>query len=106
MSTSTPGFLDDQNLLTEHATEELVRRAAILQCECPRHLVDILRSIREFQTYEKNCKVNSPKDADTHDWLYQSAINLDRMLSQTIIQLARLENMIDDQNQIIDHPKK
>lgn len=106
MSSITQSFLDDQNLLTEFATEELVRRAAILECECPRHLVDILRSVREFQQYEKSCKVNSAKDAETHEWLYQSAVNLDRMLSQTIIQLARLENMIDDQNQIIDHPKK
>ena len=97
-------LLDDLQLLTKFASDEIVAKASVLACECPRHLVDILEKVREFQQYELECKNNSDKDRATHEWLYQAAINLDQMLSATIIQLARLEGMIDEQNRIIGHP--
>lgn len=97
-------ILDDNQLLTKIGSEELVRRASIIACECPRHLISILDKIREFQEYEKSCINRLPQDKETHEWLYQSARNLDQMLSATIVQLARLEGMVDEQNRFIDHP--
>ena len=98
-------LLDESLLLTPYAQEEIVRRAAVLECECPRYLVQLLTQVREFQAYESNCETQNPKDANIHQWLYASAKNLDQMLSATIIQLARMEGMIDEENRIVDHPK-
>jgi hypothetical protein len=99
-------LLDELSLLTSYAEKAIVEKAAVLECECPRYLVDLLQDVRKFQIYEKNCATTSPKDQEVHNWLYQSAINLDQMLSATIIQLARMEGMINDENQIVEHPLK
>lgn len=97
-------LLDEQQLLTSYAEQEIVRQASVLDCECPRHLALILEKVREFQKYELSCQNKSEKDRATHEWLYQAAINIDQMLSATILQLARLEGMIDDENRIVRHP--
>lgn len=97
-------MLNDDQLLTEEASRELIKRASVLACECPRHLVNILRAVREFEIYERGCVNRSPQDRETHEWLYMAARNLDQMLSSTIVQLARLEGMIDDGNRFVDHP--
>ncbi|MBC7691275.1 MAG: hypothetical protein H7222_05855 [Methylotenera sp.] len=97
-------LLNDSQLLTQYAETEIVKRASVLACECPSQLVLILARIREFQTYEQNCILKSEKDRETHEWLYDQAINLDQMLSATIIQLARLEGMVDSENRIVEHP--
>jgi hypothetical protein len=104
MSELEPSLLNDQQLLTNFAEKEIIDRASVLACECPRYLVDILIKVRDFQQYELKCQSGSEKDRDTHEWLFQAAINIDQMLSATIIQLARLEGMIDEQNRIINHP--
>lgn len=98
-------LLNDLQLLTQYAENEIIKKAAMLECECPKHLVLILAEIRKFQAYEQTCIARSEKDRETHEWLYQASINLDQMLSATIIQLARLEGMVDSENQIIQHPR-
>ncbi len=99
-------ILDESQLLTKTGAEELVRRASVLACECPRHLITILEQVRAFQDYEQKCIARSPEDKETHEWLYLSARNLDQMLSATIVQLARLEGMIDERNEFADHPHR
>ena len=104
MSESQKELLNELQLITDFAQKEILDQASILACECPRHLVEILHKVREFQAYELKCQNSSEKDRATHEWLYQAAINIDQMLSATIIQLARLEGMIDEQNRIVRHP--
>ena len=104
MSETKTELLNELQLLTSFAEKEILKKASLLDCECPRHLVNILEQVREFQKYELSCQNKSEKDRSTHEWLYQAAINIDQMLSATIIQLARLEGMIDDQNQVVAHP--
>ncbi len=99
-----PPLLDELQLLTEYANTEILKKASVLDCECPRNLSQILAAVRDFQKYEQACIHKSEKDRETHEWLYQAGINLDQMLSATIIQLARLEGMIDSENRIVQHP--
>lgn len=99
-------ILDENQLLTKSGAEELVTRASDFSCECPRHLVAILEKVREFQAYEQGCITTSPRDKETHEWLYMSARNIDQMISATIVQLARLEGMINEHDQFMDHPNR
>ncbi|KAB8031010.1 hypothetical protein [Fluviispira multicolorata] len=46
-----------------------------------------------------------PDDKKTHEWLTISANNLDRLLSSTLLQLARLEGFIDEDNNIKKRPE-
>lgn len=103
--TATP-LLDERQLLTAHAQTEILKHASVLACECPKHLVDILARVREFQAYEQRCLHRSERDRETHEWLYQASLNLDQLLSATIVQLARLEGMVDGDNRIVSHPNR
>jgi hypothetical protein len=95
---------DDQGLLTEFAEDEILKNAVALMCECPRHLLVLLKNIRSFQTYEQGCAETSEKDRVTHQWLYQESLEMDRMVSNTILELARREGMLDDHGKIVLHP--
>ena len=97
-------ILDENLLLTKEASDKIIEKASVLDCECPQHLIDILNSIRDFKKYEQTCINKNDKDKETHEWLYEAATNLDQMVSNTIVQLARLENMIDENNEIVEHP--
>lgn len=88
--------------LTDTAAQALFNHRDMIACECPGKLIEILNSIRDFQKYTASCIQDYPKDADTHRWLLGAAENLDALLSNTILQLARMEGFIDGENQIVD----
>ena len=97
-------ILDEHSLLTREAMIALSEKSSTLKCECPKHLIKLLKEIRLFQDYELSCMTATDKDRETHAWLHASAVNIDQMLSGTIAQLARLEGMIDEENLIVAHP--
>jgi len=90
--------------LNQDALNELAKNVDMIECQCPSYLMDILKRVREFNEYTTECITKYPDDAATHMWLQTSAKNIDAMLSNTIIQLARLEGFIDDKNNFI--PRK
>lgn len=55
-------------------SDEALRAAAqekiVIDCECPRHLSDLIRSLNEFETYSSACSVDNWKDAAVHASIY------------------------------------
>lgn len=55
-------------------TPEQMRRIASLAdrmlCECPRHLVDLIRELNAFEDYSLGCEVDSAADAALHREIY------------------------------------
>ena len=96
----------DGNRLTNTALEQLDEKADMIQCECPTHLIEILRKVREFGAYTNSCIKKFPEDANTHKWLYGAAQNIDTLLSGTIAQLARHEGFINENNEFTERPVK
>ncbi|MEP1938012.1 MAG: hypothetical protein ABJK11_00485 [Balneola sp.] len=94
--------VEDGLQISTEAVEELKKHADMIECECPNKLLDILEVVRDFTSYTDDCIEKYPDDRDTHKWLRSSAINLDQLLSTTLIQLARYEGFIDSNNQIVD----
>jgi hypothetical protein len=94
-------ILDDESRLRPEAAQDLLNYASVIACECPRHLIDILTEVRKFKEYERGCQVTQAKDREIHEWLEGAADNLDRMISATISQLARMEGMVDEENRIV-----
>lgn len=95
-------LLNESGLISEEAVKILKSKAPDVSCQCPGHLIDIYRSIQAFTEYQKNCIDQKPQDEIIHQWLQSTSMNLEHILSNSIITLARLEGMIDEQNQIID----
>ena len=59
-----PRMFNDAELRA--AAEEKI----VIDCECPRHLSDLIRSLNEFETYSSACSVENWKDAAIHTSIY------------------------------------
>jgi len=94
--------VEDGSQISEDAVKELEKHSDMIECQCPNKLIDILQKVREFEEYTEECIEKYPEDRDTHKWLKSSAINIDQLLSTTIIQLARFEGFIDANNEFVD----
>ena len=92
----------DNGYLTDVALKELEKHVDMIDCECPTYLIRILNQVREFNDYTTECIKKYPKDVATHMWLQTSAKNIDAMLSNTIVQLARMEGFIDEKNDFVN----
>lgn len=95
-------LLNDSGILTEESIALLNKKAVDVSCQCPGQLINIFKNIQAFTEYQKNCLNSKPQDELIHKWLESTSLNLEHILSNSIVTLARLEGMIDDQNQIID----
>ena len=94
--------VQDGNQISEEAVEELKKHADMIECECPARLMEILENVREFTAYTEQCIEKYPEDKATHKWLKSSSMNLDQLISTTLIQLARYEGFINEDNEIVD----
>lgn len=95
-------LVEDGSQISEEAVKELRNHADMIECECPTKLMDILETVRDFTEYTTECIEKYPEDRDTHKWLRSSSMNLDQLLSTTIVQLARFEGFINENNEIVD----
>ncbi len=93
---------DSSGVLTVEGGENLLKKASVFECECPKHLVSIFNHVRKFTEYEQNCLNLSPKDVITHEWLLTQSKEIERTLSALIIKLSRAEKMIDENDCIIE----
>ena len=93
---------DKRGILTDEAMEQFEKRGSSVPCECPEHLVALLRQAKEFTKYQQDCLLNDPSDKIVHEWLKTSSINLEHLISSTIVTLARMEGMLDDNNEMIN----
>lgn len=94
--------VNDGTRLAPEAMEELRKHADMIECECPHKLLNLLDQVRDFTQYTEECIDKYPEDQATHRWLKSSAMNIDQLLSTTLIQLARLEGFINENNEIVD----
>ncbi|RYZ72606.1 MAG: hypothetical protein EOP09_02960 [Proteobacteria bacterium] len=91
--------------LSQSSVESLRANSDMLACQCPAKLLEILDLIRSFETYSESCIVDYPSDAKTHTWLKNQALNLDQLLCNTVIQLARMEGFVSTDNELIARSK-
>jgi hypothetical protein len=86
--------------LSEDALLEICRAAQVIACECPGYLARLLRQVRTFRTYTATCIDQFPADAETHLWLIDQAALVEDIILQTMIELMKKENLIDDAQQV------
>lgn len=99
----TGELINKSGLITEDALAKLQKMATNVSCECPGQLIEIYRAIQGFTEYQKNCLNQTPQDELIHRWLETTSMNLEHIVSHTIITLARMEGLVDDQNNIISN---
>lgn len=95
-------LLNKSGLISSEAIEKLQKRSTDVSCQCPGQLIDIFRQVQAFTEYQQKCLNQTPQDEMIHKWLQITSVNLEHIISNTIISLARMEGMIDEENQISD----
>lgn len=93
-------LLNKSGIISQEALEKIIAKSTDVSCQCPGQLVHIFKSIQAFTEYQRNCINATPQDEQIHKWLESTSVNLEHIVSNTIITLARLEGMIDNDNQI------
>jgi len=64
-----------------------------MYCECPRHVVELLRSVSAFERYSKECTNRSPADAELHRYLERVAGTARRLFEDALERVARAEGI-------------
>ena len=83
---AVPGSRFDEQSLTR-----LAWALTTLSCECPHHLVDLLRSLGTFERYSAECANGSPADALLHQYLQRVAASARVLFEDALVRVARAE---------------
>jgi len=87
-------FPEETGQHLDNATLEMLAQATTtIECECPKHLVELIRSLSSFETYSEQCSVRSELDAALHQDLQQTAGRARTLLEQALLRLAMLEGL-------------
>jgi DNA-binding transcriptional MerR regulator len=82
-----PRRFDDQALTALAATKNRI------DCECPRHLSEILLMLNSFERYSEQCASRTPADALLHQELSHAAGSARMVMESALERLARAEGL-------------
>ena len=85
----TPRRYSDQKL------DAMSQRSSTIQCECPRHLSDLITQLAAFENYSDGCESRSPEDALLHRYLGDVSNRARVMFETALERLARDEGWMD-----------
>lgn len=93
-TTPEPGYTPVPPSRFNHAALRAISDAAsAVQCECPRHLADILAMLGSFERYSQQCVGRNPQDSLLHRELAHAAGRARAILEQALVKLARSEGL-------------
>lgn len=79
-----------------YSAEQLARLARVsttVECECPRHLVDLVMSLTAFEVYSAECENRSPEDAALHMHLHATTAHARAMIEDALAHVVRAEGL-------------
>ncbi|MEM7543101.1 MAG: MerR family transcriptional regulator, partial [Pseudomonadota bacterium] len=77
----------------EEALTQLAATPTVVECECPLHLVDIIRNLNNFEMYSAECLHRDDKDAEIHTMLRSVTANARAHFEQALIDVAEHEGI-------------
>ncbi len=98
-------LINDERTLTEDSKVQILEHTQVLECACPQHLLKVLDTIQAFQEYETSCIIRYPKDQEIHSWLLEQSKILEKLASETIVELMRREGILDEKLNFCTPPK-
>lgn len=72
----------------------LASASTTVKCECPRHLADLIFSLRAFEDYSTDCESSSPEDAALHAYLHSVTAHARAMLEEALARLVEAERLL------------
>ena len=73
--------------------ESLARIDSSIQCECPRHLSDLIKSLVAFEIYSAECENKNAADAAMHAYLHATTAQSRAILEDALAHIISHENI-------------
>ncbi|MFM2341670.1 MAG: hypothetical protein RLZZ592_1323 [Pseudomonadota bacterium] len=74
----------------------VARQTMRVQCECPRHLAELIQMLGDFESYSARCAVDTPADRRLHEDLGQIARQARHPFEQALRRIAAEEGWVLD----------
>lgn len=85
--TAHPRRFDDESL------EYIASMTPVIQCECPRHLAELLSSLVAFETYSDECENRNQEDAELHAYLSRTTSEARHLIEKALEKVIEIENI-------------
>ncbi len=72
---------------------EISMASVTLNCECPRHITELLVRLSNFETYSAECESRSPADAVLHHYLKEVTGNARALLEEALAHVIAAEGI-------------
>ena len=82
-----------RRLFDDATLEELAKVSSTVQCECPHHLVDIVKTLNQFERYSAECESRSEEDAALHAQLSITTAISRSMFEKALLEVAEYEGI-------------
>ena len=95
-SSSFPSYLQSTStarLLTDQDLNNIVAAGSKINCECPRHLADLINKLTAFEKYSSECEVRNAKDAEIHQELEVTSAKSRYLIEEVLIKLTKVEGI-------------
>ena len=73
--------------------ESLVRYSSAIQCECPQHLSDLIKSLVAFEIYSVECENKNDEDVKVHSFLHATTAQARAVLEDALAHVMAYENI-------------
>ena len=73
--------------------DSLSRIASSLQCECPKHLSDLIKSLVAFEIYSAECENKNDEDATLHSYLHATSAQSRAILEDALAHIIKHEKL-------------
>lgn len=78
---------------TRAQLSRMARQSTTVECECPRHLVDLVVSLTAFETYSAGCESRHPADAALHAYLHETTARARELIEAALHRVAVAEGI-------------
>ena len=78
---------------TDNQLAKLGELSGFLQCECPKHLSELITSLNQFEDYSRDCLTQGGEDAAVHERLFDFTSRARAMMEDALADVVEIEGM-------------
>jgi len=89
-------YLEDSIPTRRYSSKQLdglSRISTSIQCECPKHLSDLIKSLVAFEIYSAECENKNDSDVELHSFLHATTAQSRALLEDALAHVIKFENL-------------
>ncbi len=95
-SNSSTVYLEDSIPTRRYSSKQLDNLARIstsMQCECPKHLADLINSLVAFEIYSAECESKNDRDVNLHAYLHATSAQSRAIIEDALAHVIKHEDI-------------